>query len=149
VSVVVVSVDIAAPPEAVWAYALDPHRTTEWVTIARDVGRVDDGPLRPGFRMDQTLVLRGLPFTVQWTLEEVDAPRFARWVGKGPARARAVIEDRLIALEGGTRFDYHNEFQTPLGPLGAVGGRVVMGGIPEREATLSLQRLKAKVEAER
>ena len=148
-SLVVVSIDIDAPPEAVWAYALDPMHTTEWVTIARAVGRVDEGPLRRGFEMEQTLVLRGVPFIVQWRLEEVDAPHFARWEGRGPARARAVIEDRLTPLHGGTRFDYRNEFHTPFGPLGAVGGRVVMGGIPEREATASLARLKANVEAQR
>ena len=146
-SVVVVSVDIAAPPAAVWDVALDPVRTREWVTIVHEVGHVDEGPLRPGFRMDQTLVLRGVPFTVRWTLEDVDAPWYARWVGAGPAGARAVIEDRLHGREdGGTRFDYRNEFHTPLGPLGALGGRVVMGGIPEREARTSLQRLKVKVE---
>ena len=146
-SVVTVSVDIAAPPQAVWDFALDPARTRDWVTIVREVGHVDEGPLRPGFRMDQTLVLRGVPFVVRWELEDVDAPRFARWTGAGPAGARAVIEDRLHALEdGGTRFDYRNEFHTPLGPLGALGGRVVMGGIPEREAQASLQQLKVKLE---
>ena len=118
-SVVVVSVDIAAPPAAVWDVALNPERTREWVTTVREVGHVDEGPLRPGFRMDQTLVLRGVPFVVRWTLEEVDAPRFARWVGAGPAGARAVIEDRLQEREdGGTRFDYRNEFHTPFGALG-------------------------------
>ncbi len=148
-SVVVVTIDIDAPPHAVWAYALDPAHTTEWVTIVREVGEVDEGPLRPGFRMDQTLVVRGVPFTVKWTLEEVDAPWYARWVGAGPAGARAVIEDRLREREGGgTRFDYRNEFHTPLGPLGAVGSRLVMGGIPEREARESLQRLKVRLEGQ-
>ncbi len=148
-SVVVVSVDIAAPPKAVWDFALDPACTREWVTIVREVGHVDEGPLRPGFRMDQTLVLRGVPFGVRWTLEEVDAPWYARWVGAGPAGARAVIEDRLHEREdGGTRFDYRNEFHTPFGPLGAVASRVVMGGIGEREAKASLQRLKVRFEGD-
>ena len=148
-SVVVVTIDIEAPPHVVWAYALDPARTTEWVTIVREVGQVDEGPLRPGFRMDQTLVLRGVPFTVKWTLEDVDAPWYARWVGAGPAGARAIIEDRLSeGAGGGTHFDYRNEFHTPFGPLGALGGRVVMGGIPEREANASLQRLKVRLEGQ-
>jgi uncharacterized protein YndB with AHSA1/START domain len=147
-SVVVARIEIDAPPQAVWDFALDPAHTTEWVTIARDVGAVDDGPLRRGFRMDQTLVLRGLAFTVRWRLEDVDAPWFARWEGRGPAGARAVIEDRLSEREGGgTHFHYRNEFHTPFGPLGAVGGSVLMGGFPEREANASLQRLKVKLEA--
>ncbi len=145
-SVVLAQIDIAAPPQRVWDFAMDPDRTLEWVTIAREVGDHDDGALRPGYRMDQKLCLRGVSFWVHWTLVEVDAPRFARWEGRGPARSKAIIEDRLTARDGGTRFDYSNEFKAPLGPLGAAASRIVTGGIPEKEANASLQRLKAMLE---
>ena len=74
---------------------MDPRTTKDWVTIVRDVGPWDDGPLVKGFHMDQRLHLRGVTFKVEWTLQEVEPPFFARWEGKGPARARAIIEDRL------------------------------------------------------
>ena len=145
-TVVLARIDIAAPPQAVWDYVMDAEATLEWVTIARGVGHVDDGPLRPGFRMDQKLCLRGVTFTVRWRLDEVDAPWFARWLGRGPARSQAIIEDRLRACDGGTHFEYRNEFRTPFGALGGVAGRALMGGIPEREANASLRRLKANLE---
>ena len=145
-SVVVAQIDIAAPAREVWDFAMDPDRTLEWVTIAREVGDYSDGDFRPGYRMDQKLCLRGVSFWVHWELKEVDAPRFARWEGKGPARSRAIIEDRLSEHDGGTRFDYRNEFKAPLGPLGAAASRVVTGGIPEKEANASLQRLKQILE---
>ncbi|HEX2084648.1 MAG TPA: SRPBCC family protein [Solirubrobacteraceae bacterium] len=145
-SVVVAQIDIAASPQEVWDFAMDPDRTLEWVTIAREVGAYSDGPMRPGYKMDQKLCLRGVSFWVHWTLVEVDAPRFARWEGRGPARSKAVIEDRLSAVDGGTRFDYSNEFNAPLGPVGAAASRIVTGGIPEKEANASLQRLKAMLE---
>jgi uncharacterized protein YndB with AHSA1/START domain len=145
-SVVVAQIDIAAPPQRVWDVAMDPGRTLEWVTIAREVGETSNGPMTEGYRMDQKLCLRGVSFWVHWTLEEVDEPWFARWEGKGPARSKAVIEDRLAEHDGGTRFDYRNEFKAPLGPLGAAASRVVTGGIPEKEANASLQRLKALLE---
>jgi uncharacterized protein YndB with AHSA1/START domain len=145
-SVVVAQIDIAAPPEEVWEFAMDPAKTLEWVTIAREVGETSSGPMKEGYRMDQKLCLRGVSFWVHWTLVEVDAPRFARWEGKGPARSKAIIEDRLSAQDGGTRFDYRNEFKAPLGPLGAAASRVVTGGIPEKEANASLQRLKTTLE---
>jgi uncharacterized protein YndB with AHSA1/START domain len=148
VSTVSVAIDIDAPPERVWAFAMDPHSTLRWVTIVRGVRAVDDGPLRRGFRMEQTLSLRGLPFHVDWTLVEIEAPWFARWEGRGPARATAVIEDRLSAREGGTRFEYANTFHAPFGPLGHVASRAVVGGIPEKEALASLQRLKRILEQE-
>ena len=113
-----VDLHIDAEPQDVWDYAMDPAGTTEWVTIVRRVEHADDGPLEVGYRMDQRLCLRGVPFTVKWRLVEVDAPRFARWEGRGPARSKAVIEDRLEPERGGTRFTYTNEFHTPFGALG-------------------------------
>lgn len=141
-SEVKVQIDIAATPQQVWDYVMDAQKTKEWVTIVRAVGHVDAGELREGFRMDQTLVLRGVKFKVQWTLVELDAPRFARWEGKGPARSTAIIEDRLTETGGGTRFDYRNEFKTPFGALGSVASKTLVGGIPEKEANASLRRLK-------
>ncbi len=145
-SVVVAQIDIAAPPQQVWEFAMDPQRTLEWVTIAREVGDTSGGAMKVGYKMDQKLCLRGVSFWVHWKLEELDAPWFARWEGKGPARSKAIIEDRLTEHDGGTRFDYRNEFKAPLGPLGAAASRVVTGGIPEKEANASLQRLKAVLE---
>src|SRR5688572_17650392 len=148
-SLVVAQIDIAASPQDVWDVAMDPDRTLEWVTIAREVGETTNGPLKVGSRMDQKLCLRGVNFWVHWELKELDAPYFARWEGKGPARSKAIIEDRLAERDGGTHFDYRNEFKAPLGPLGAAASRVVTGGVPEKEANASLRRLKALIEARR
>lgn len=146
-SVVVTTIDIAAPPQEVWDVMLDAARTREWVTIVREVGDVDDGPLTPGFRMEQTLALRGIPFHVKWVLQDVRVPEFASWEGKGPARSKALIEYRLKPLDDrGTCVEYRNEFKTPFGPLGAVASKALVGGIPEHEAIASLQRLKQLLE---
>ena len=143
---VVTSIDIDAPPERVWALAMDPNCLSEWVTIHRRLHSHDDGPLRKGYAMEQTLHLRGVNFKVHWELVACDATRHAEWHGRGPARSRAETEYRLTAVDGGTRFDYRNEFKAPLGPLGAVASRAIVGGLPRREADASLRRLKALVE---
>lgn len=145
-SLVTAQIHIDAEPQRVWDFSMDPEKTLEWVTIARDIGEVSDGEFREGYRMDQKLCLRGVSFWVHWELKEVDAPWFARWEGKGPARSKAVIESRLSERDGGTRFDYKNEFKAPLGPLGAAASRVVTGGVPEKEANASLRRLKQALE---
>ena len=141
-----VSIDIAAPPEAVWALALDPERLADWVTIHRSLGEHDRGPAREGYRMVQTLTLRGAPFKVHWRLATCDEPRVAAWHGDGPARSRAETSYRLEPCDGGTRFSYHNEFHAPLGLLGRAAERAVTGDIPRTEAIRSLERLKALCE---
>lgn len=147
-SEVVVSIEIAAPPEKVWAACMDPDRLAEWVTIHRAMHEHTGGDLREGYEMEQSLCLRGVTFKVTWKLTTCEQPHHAEWKGRGPARSKAETEYRLTATpDGGTRFDYRNDFKAPLGPLGAVASKALVGGLPEREALTSLQRLKALVEA--
>ncbi|MEY2516894.1 MAG: hypothetical protein QOJ89_4252 [bacterium] len=145
-SIVRASIDIDASMQDVWDYVMDPMHYGDWVTIVDAVSNVSAGPLRPGFRMDQTLHLRGVRFKVHWTLDIVRPPNTARWEGSGPARSRAVTEHRLSSRNGLTHFDYRNEFRTPFGPLGAAASKVIVGGIPEKEARASLARLKQILE---
>ncbi len=141
------SIDIDAPPERVYDLMLDADRLHEWVTIHRKVNRVDEGKPRMGFEMDQTLSLRHANFKVHWTLTEADRPYAATWEGHGPAGSYARTSYRLKDLDGGrTRFEYENEFKAPGGLLGAAASRVIVGGVPEREANRSLQNLKALLE---
>jgi uncharacterized protein YndB with AHSA1/START domain len=146
VSEVVTSIDIAAPPEKVWALAMDPERLNEWVTIHRRLHDHDTGPLRMGYTMEQTLHLRGVNFKVHWELVACESYRHAEWHGRGPARSHAETEYRLTAIDGGTRFAYRNDFKAPLGPFGAVASRAIVGGLPRREADASLRKLKALAE---
>src|SRR6195952_4170773 len=120
---------------------MDPTLLEKWVTIhPRLVSHSDD-------EMEQVMHLRGANFKVQWRLAKSQAPTHAMWKGRGPARSHAETEYRLSeTADGGTRFDYRNEFRAPLGPLGAVASRALVGGVPEREANASLKKLKALVE---
>jgi hypothetical protein len=99
--------------------------------------------------MDQTLCLRGANFKVHWTLTEASRPTRATWEGRGPAHSYARTSYRLTARDGGgaTQFDYENEFKAPGGFVGAAASRALMGGVPQREANRSLQRLKALIES--
>ena len=140
------NIDIAAPPEAVYDMVLDPAHLHDWVTIHRRVNKVDDGEPRKGFQMDQTLCLRHANFKVHWTLTEADRPHRATWEGKGPAGSYARTSYVLRERDGGTHFEYQNEFKAPGGMLGAAASRVIVGGVPEREANRSLENLKAILE---
>jgi uncharacterized membrane protein len=141
VSEVSTSIDIDAPVQDVWNVVMDPHRLADWVTIHRRlVSHSRD-------EMEQVLCLRGANFHVKWHLETEDEPHRAEWHGRGPARSHAETEYRLSDNgQGGTRFDYRNEFKAPLGPLGAFASRALVGGLPAKEADASLRRLKRLME---
>ena len=141
------SIEIDAPPERVYDKMLDPSCLPEWVTIHRRVNESDSGEPHKGYEMTQTLCLRGANFKVHWTLTEADRPERATWEGRGPAHSYARTAYRLSRRDGdGTHFEYENEFKAPGGFLGAAASRVLVGGVPQREATKSLQQLKAILE---
>jgi carbon monoxide dehydrogenase subunit G len=139
-------IQIDAPPEKVWEVVMDPQRFGDWVTIHRRITKSDSGPAREGMHVEQTLCLRGATFKVKWELAECDSPRRATWEGRGPMHSHAHTAYVLEPHDGGTRFLYENEFKAPGGPLGAAASRVLVGGLPEREAKASLQKLKALLE---
>ncbi len=136
-------IEIPATPEKVWKTVMDPERLGDWVTIHRELRHADDGPPRVGFEMDQRVHLRGVSLDVHWRLVECEPGRHAVWEGRGPARSKARTEYTLRASGEGTRFDYCNEFRAPLGPVGALASRALVGGMPEREAIRTLERLRA------
>jgi uncharacterized protein YndB with AHSA1/START domain len=146
-TLVTASIEIDAPPERVYEKVLDPDCLAQWVTIHRRINRADSGAPHRGYEMDQTLCLRGANFKVHWTLTEADRPHRATWEGRGPAHSYARTAYKLAPVDGGkTRFDYENEFKAPGGFLGAAASRVIVGGVPQREANRSLQRLKSLIE---
>ena len=137
-----VSIDLAADPHTVYEVLLDIARTPEWVTICRAVLRLDDGPPHPGWQCKQRYALRGAPFVVTWTLDDLTPDRHISWSGRGPARSVASItQDLEPTADGGTRLRYRNEFKAPGGLLGAAASRALVGDTAEHEARESLHRL--------
>jgi uncharacterized protein YndB with AHSA1/START domain len=146
-SEVTASIEIDAPPERVFETIMDPQRLGDWVTIHRSVEVPSEDPVKQGARMDQVLALRGVSFTVHWTLNSVTVPHEAEWHGKGPAGSKALIRYRLSGPDSGpTTFEYTNDFSTPGGPLGNRASKLVVGGVSEREAKNSLAKLKTLME---
>lgn len=129
---------------------MDSGRLGEWVTIHRRLRHADSGLPHVGYEMDQQIHLRGVSIDVHWVLVECVPFEHVVWEGRGPARSRAHTEYILTPEDGGsaTRFDYRNEFRAPLGAIGALASRALVGGMPEREAHATLQRLKALIERE-
>ena len=139
-------IQIAAPIDSVWETIMDPSRLEDWVTIHKSVKHASSVPLKSGATMEQSMSVRGVSFTVHWTLASVDAPRRAEWEGTGPARSVARMSYALSEVDGATRFVYSNEFHPPGGRLGKVAGRFIVGATSEREAKNSLARLKRLLE---
>ncbi|GAA2799692.1 hypothetical protein GCM10010441_25830 [Kitasatospora paracochleata] len=96
------SIDIARPPEEVFAYLTDPSHITEWQESAVAARPLDDAPLHVGSRVAVTRRFRGRDMPMVSEVTEFDPPRSWRMHGiDGPVRGdvRATVEP----MGGGTR----------------------------------------------
>jgi hypothetical protein len=87
----------------------------------------------------------GPSFKVKWTVVEADEPSLAVWEGKGPGGSSADVRYKLTETDGGTRFDYCNNFELPGGPL-AKAAKGIVGPPATKQARASLMNLKALLE---
>jgi carbon monoxide dehydrogenase subunit G len=138
------TIQIAAPPEAIYDVVMDPKRLGDWVTIHHELDKAPAGKLRKGSRLTQSLKLAGRRFRVNWTVVENDPGRVV-WEGRGPVASRARVEYGFSPNGKGTRFSYSNEYELPGGPLGKMAGRAV-AKVTEKELEGSLRRLKSLLE---
>ena len=138
------TIQIAAPPEAIYDVVMDPKRLGDWVTIHHELDKAPAGKLRKGSRLTQSLKLAGRRFRVNWTVVE-NSPGRVVWEGRGPVASRARVEYGFSPNGKGTRFSYSNEYELPGGPLGKIAGRAV-AKVTEKELEGSLRRLKSLLE---
>lgn len=139
---------IEAEPQRVWETVMDPNLLGEWVSLHDSVSDAGPGTVSAGDSFTQKLRLAGKSFKVRWEVVEAKAPRLARWSGDGPAGSSATVTYELSPQDGGTCFDYCNEFALPGGVLGKAAGGMLSAAPGSREAKRSLARLKELLEGD-
>ena len=140
------TVVLAAEPQRVWDTVMDPSQLERWVTTHDSYEGAAPGALSEGDEFTQKLRLAGKSFKVRWHVIEARAPELARWEGEGPAGSTASVVYRLTAEDGGTRFEYENEFALPGGVLGKAAGGLLSAAPGGREARRTLERLRTLLE---
>jgi carbon monoxide dehydrogenase subunit G len=106
-------VDIAAPPERVWAVMADVERWPEWTPTVRGIRRWDRGPLAVGSR---ALVRQPRLPPALWRVSELREGRSFTWVSGGPGVC-VVAEHSVEPLANGARARLSVRFTGWLGPL--------------------------------
>ena len=124
---------IRAEPSAVFTASLDidAHLASMEASGETAVAGVTSGVIGLG----QTVTWRARHFGVTWTMTskitELDAPhRFVDEQVEGPFKAfrhEHLFEEDDSGRDVGTRMVDHIEFDAPLGPLGLIAERIVLG----------------------
>jgi uncharacterized protein YndB with AHSA1/START domain len=132
-----ISVDIAAPPDTVWAVMSDAERWHEWTTSVRSI-RVLNGPLQVGSR---ALVRQPNFPPAMWKVVALDPGHSFTWKTGMPGlwvHARHMVAPK----NAGTRATLSVRFE---GPLGRLVGRLT-SEINNRYLALEAAGLKRRSE---
>jgi hypothetical protein len=136
---------IDALPSRVWELLADWEGSAAWMVDATTV-EVLGGPRRGiGTRIKAITTIAGVPLidlmeVVGWEEERVITVQHHGW----PIRGLAWFEIRPDGA-GGSWFEWAEELDPPLGPLGEIGGRILRRPI-ERVLAKSAAKLKALAE---
>ena len=134
-----IAVDIAAPPEVVWAVMADAERWHEWTPSVRSIRFLDPGPVRVGAR---ALIRQPRFPPAVWTVTELNPGRSFIWTSGAPGM-RVFGHHSVDPAPGGSRATLRLQYQ---GALGGLFARMTRG-ITNRYLGYEANGLKARSEA--
>ena len=107
------SIDVTAPPAAVWDVMSDIERWHEWTPSVRSIRRLDSGPLRIGSRA----IVRQPKFPpALWTVTHLEPGKSFTWKSGMPG-LRVHATHSVLDTGGGARATLSLRFAGALGPL--------------------------------
>ena len=138
------SVDIAAPPERVFAYVTVPVNWPRWHPQSRAVSGVVDRTPQPGEKTIEDFEIAGRKGRATWTSIAVDPPRRWEFDGRGEGGGGAHIVYTLTPIAVGTHFERELVYRGPnllFAIVNALQIRVVM----KRDSAEAVRRLKRAI----
>jgi carbon monoxide dehydrogenase subunit G len=135
---------IDASPERVWSLLADWEGSVEWMVDATTVEVLGEQREGAGTKVRAVTRIAGIGLTDVMTVTVWEPAERLEVVHEGwPIRGPAWFG--MTPEAGGTRFEWVEDLEAPLGPLGELGGRVLRAPI-ERVLRKSLVKLKRLAE---
>ncbi len=104
-----IEIEIAAPPEAVWAVLADAHRYADWVVGAKEVRDADETWPSPGSKLHHTTGVGPLTLDDETSVIEADAPRRLVLCAKLRPVGEFGVTLTLLPRAGGTQVTMEEE----------------------------------------
>ena len=132
---VTASIQVTAGPEIVWETFANPNSFEKWLTIhTRWKGEVP-AQFSKGAQVAEVVTMLGMPNTINWTVDEFDAPRTLVISGVGMAGVKSTFT-LSVATEGtGARASIVAGFEGQM-IVGALGKAVEKDAKKQLDASL-------------
>ena len=114
------SVDIAASPERVWAEFANPANFEKWLTIHSKWKGDVPSEFAVGSKVSEVVTMLGMANTIEWTVDEYEAPSRLAISGTGMAGVKVAFRLSVDPTDSGSTASIDAEFtgQMIVGALG-------------------------------
>jgi len=131
-----VSKEIAASQDKVWAIISDPSRFEEWLSVHTKWKQAPPATLSKGATMAEVLTIMGMANTIDFTVEEYDAPNSMKFSGTGMAGAKISFTLSVeVNGDDASVATVDAEFISQM-MVGAIGGAIERATTKELSASL-------------
>jgi carbon monoxide dehydrogenase subunit G len=127
--------ELSADPDALWGTVTDLANWDKWFTVHE---KWLDGPpdtLIEGAKLTAKIVMLGMANKIEWTIEEVDAPRSLVLSGTGMAGVKAKFTFTIDPADKCSKLTVFGDFEGAL-IKGALGKAVEKDGVKQLDKTL-------------
>lgn len=146
-AVVNVTRRFAASQELVWSTISDPSRFAEWLTLHQKWKTEPPTTLSEGAQMSEVLSIMNMPNTIDFVVQDYDAPNRTSFSGTGMAGAQITFTLRVQPDgEEASTVGIDAEFVSQM-MVGAVGGAIERAS--KKELETSLDNLEKLIEGAR
>jgi hypothetical protein len=143
---IVDGIDIAAPPERVFAYVTAPANWPRWHPQSRSVSGVVDRTPQPGEKTIEEFEIAGRRGRATWTSIAVDPPQRWEFDGNGQGGGGAHIVYTLLPVRAGTHFERELVYRGS-NLLFVLVNALEIRAIMERDSAEAVRGLKRAIEA--
>ncbi len=142
------SIEIAAPPEKIWPYLVEPEKILAWFTLLQSFEYTGENREGVGTRLCWEEKARGSPIKLSLTITEwSENERLAFSNATANPENSYELTWALASTPLGSRFTFAEELELPFGNIGKIMG--LLAGCREKyDVGKRLTRLKRLVEAE-
>jgi len=139
---------IDAPPEKVFALAIDAKRIPEWNASVVETKDVTGSLDRVGASYTAVLKLGGRRLESRWEVSRVEQPGLFETTGTAPGGGRVTALNRFEPAGTGTDSSLELDYDLPGGFFGGIADKLFVERAIERDAKHSAENFKAICEAE-
>ncbi|GAC68241.1 type II toxin-antitoxin system Rv0910 family toxin [Gordonia soli] len=115
-----VSTIVSTTPDKAWAFLSDLNRWEEWLTIHQGWRGEIPTELTQGRQFTQVVEVMNMANKIEWTVAEVDAPKYVKITGTGMAGVQIEFTLRVEGDGEGAKASFDASFSGAMivGPIG-------------------------------